>query len=270
MPAIWICADDYGLSRGVSRGIRDLISLGRINATSVMVLPSAFDAEEASALKDLRPSGIGLHITLTAPFKPLSPDFPHLDQGRFCTLSDLLRRAAGRRLEISAVSAEISAQLDAFIAAFGRPPEFVDGHQHVQLFPQVRDAFLRIVAERMPTAWVRQCGRAGLARRFSSRKVLLLDLLSFAFRRKARRFGLRFNPVFAGAYDFAPDADFSKLFPTFLDGMPDGGLVMCHPGFVDAELQRLDSLTLLREREYAYFKSDLYAQMLADNSISLV
>ena len=269
MPAIWICADDYGLSRGVSRGIRDLISLGRINATSVMVLPSAFDTEEASALKDLAPSAIGLHVTLTAPFKPLSPDFPHLDQGRFCALSELLRRAIGRRLEISAVSAEISAQLDAFIAAFGRPPDFVDGHQHVQLFPQVRDAFLRVVAERTPNAWVRQCGRAGFARRLSSRKALLLDLLSFAFRRKARRFGLHFNPAFAGAYEFTPDADFSKLFPTFLDGLPDAGLIMCHPGFVDAELQRLDPLTLLREREYAYFKSDQYAQLLAGKAISL-
>ena len=28
---------------------------------------------------------------------------------------------------------------------------------------------------------------------------------------------------------------------------------MCHPGLVDAELERLDPLTTLREREYAYF-----------------
>ena len=269
MPAIWICADDYGLSRGVSRGIRDLISLNRINATSVMVLPSAFDTEEANALNELRPSAIGLHVTLTAPFKPLTADFPHLDQGRFCALPDLMRRAIGRRLEVSAVAAEISAQLDAFIAAFGRPPDFFDGHQHVQLFPQVRDAFLRVIAERAPTAWVRQCGRAGFARRFRNRKTLLLDLLSFGFRRKARRFGLRFNPAFAGSYDFTPDANFSRLFPAFLDGLPDQGLVMCHPGFVDAELQRLDPLTSLREREYAYFKSDQYAQLLADRAIRL-
>ena len=31
---------------------------------------------------------------------------------------------------------------------------------------------------------------------------------------------------------------------------------MCHPGFVDAELQRLDPLTTLREQEYAYFAGD--------------
>ena len=31
---------------------------------------------------------------------------------------------------------------------------------------------------------------------------------------------------------------------------------MCHPGFVDAELERLDSLTTLREHEFAFFNSD--------------
>ena len=35
---IWLCADDYGLAEGVNRAIRDLISRGRLNATSVMVV----------------------------------------------------------------------------------------------------------------------------------------------------------------------------------------------------------------------------------------
>ncbi len=37
----------------------------------------------------------------------------------------------------------------------------------------------------------------------------------------------------------------------FLDGLPDGGLIMCHPGFVDDILIALDPLTDQREREYA-------------------
>jgi len=35
---IWLCADDYGISPGVNRGIRELIEHGRLNATSVMVV----------------------------------------------------------------------------------------------------------------------------------------------------------------------------------------------------------------------------------------
>lgn len=271
MRSIWICADDYGISRGVNRGIRELLALGRINCTSVMVLASAFDADEANALAAIEADGkkpaIGLHVTLTAPFRPLTSDFPHQDEGKFCTLPEVMRRAVGRRLEPDAVAAEVAAQVDAFIAAFGRPPDFADGHHHVQLFPQVRDAFLRTIAEKAPNAWVRQCGRAGLS--FRGRKGLLLDLLSFAFRRKARRLGLRYNPAFAGSYDFTQDADFSRLFPRFLQNMPDGGVVMCHPGFVDPELRKLDPLTTLREREYAYFKGDRFVRSLERRGLTL-
>ena len=41
---IWLCADDYGLSPGVNRAIRELIERGRLNATSVMVVGPAIGA----------------------------------------------------------------------------------------------------------------------------------------------------------------------------------------------------------------------------------
>ena len=73
---------------------------------------------------------------------------------------------------------------------------------------------------------------------------------------------MRTNPAFAGTYAFRARTDYAKLFPDFLDGMPDGGVIMCHPGIVDAELARLDPLTELREREYAYFLGDAFVQLL--------
>ena len=66
-----------------------------------------------------------------------------------------------------------------------------------------------------------------------------------------------------------PKANFAKIFPRFLAGLPDGGLIMCHPGFVDAELERLDSLTTLREHEFAYFNSDEFPRLLADHGVAL-
>jgi len=38
------------------------------------------------------------------------------------------------------VAAELMVQLETFKDLFGRAPDFVDGHQHAQLFPQARDA----------------------------------------------------------------------------------------------------------------------------------
>ena len=164
---------------------------------------------------------------------------------------------------------EIASQLRAFIDAFGRPPDFLDGHQHVHLFPQVRDAFLRVVAEGAPEAWVRQCGRARPVRRLHDRKALTLDILSVAFRRKAKQLGIAFNPAFAGTYSFSAKAKFARIFPRFLSGLPDGALVMCHPGFVDAELKALDSLTTLREHEFAFFSSEAFPKALAEHGVAL-
>ena len=105
--------------------------------------------------------------------------------------------------------------------------------------------------------------------RVADRKGLLLDLLSYRFRRKASARGLRTNPAFAGTYEFRQDTDFAALFPRFLDRLPDGSVVMCHPGFVDGELQGLDSLTTLREKEYAFFTSDAFPVVLARHGVAL-
>src|SRR6185437_8688557 len=94
---------------------------------------------------------------------------------------------------------------------------------------------------------------------------LVLDVLSLRFRTRAKRLGIRTNPAFAGAYAFTPKADFPAIFPRFLTGLPDGGLIMCHPGFVDPALKSLDSLTDLREREFAYFDSDAFPRDLTSN-----
>jgi predicted glycoside hydrolase/deacetylase ChbG (UPF0249 family) len=271
---IWLCADDYGMSLSVNTGIRELIARGRLNATSVMVVAPHLDDDEAPELEALnsgeKRAAIGLHVTLTAPFKPMSEGLAPLRKGSFLPLGELMRMAVARRLQPELLTVEIASQLRAFVEIFGHPPDFVDGHQHVHLFPQVRDAFLKVVAETAPDAWVRQCGRANSLRRLHDRKALMLDVLSVRFRRKAARLGVVTNPAFAGAYAFRPFANFAKIFPRFLTGLPDGGLVMCHPGHVDAELQRLDTLTHLRERELAFFNSDEFPQILAEYGVALI
>jgi predicted glycoside hydrolase/deacetylase ChbG (UPF0249 family) len=271
---IWLCADDYGLSPGVNRAIRNLIERGRLNATSAMVVGPAIGRDEIGALNDAAAKNprcaIGLHATLTAPFHPLTMHFKPLDGGLFLPFPKLLRAGLLRRLDPEIIRAELGAQLTAFKESFGRTPDFVDGHQHVQLFPQVRDAFLAAVKDAAPKAWVRQGGRhGGLAQRLGMPKALFIDMLSAPFRRGAVRAKVAFNPAFAGAYDFSKGADFGELMRQFLDGLPEGGLVMCHPGFVDDILVSLDPLTDQREREYAYLAGDGFPRLLAANNVTL-
>lgn len=271
---IWLCADDYGMSPGVNRAIRDLIGRRRINATSVMVVGPAIDRAEIDALKqalaDNPDCAVGLHATLTAPFSPLTMHFRPLDGGQFLPLGRLLRASLLRRLDPEMIQAEVLAQLKAFTEVFGRAPDYVDGHQHVQLFPQVRDVFLAAVKQAAPAAWVRQCGRAlPLAQRLDNPKALLLDVLSDTFRRKSARASVSCNPGFAGAYDMVRGREFATAMAGFLDDLPDGGLVMCHPGFVDDVLIGLDNVTHQREREFAYLAGDDFPRLLAARRVTL-
>src|ERR671918_3246438 len=108
---IWLCADDYGLSPGVNRAIRDLIERGRLNATSVMVVGPAAGRDEIKALQAAAASNprcaIGLHATLTAPFRPLTMHFRPTDGGMFLPFPKLLRAGLLRRLDSEMIEDEL-------------------------------------------------------------------------------------------------------------------------------------------------------------------
>ena len=274
MRRIWLCADDYGMAPGINIAIRDLVVRGRLNATSALVAAPSCHRAEAASLSVLNSAAprvaIGLHVALTAPFVPSSRDFAPRQEGAFLPLAATVRHALLRRFDCGTLAGEIASQADRFCDLFGRVPDFIDGHQHVHLLPQIRDAFLQVAKARAPHAWVRQCGRpTPLMSRIAEGKAFFLDVMSRGFRRRANKLDLRTNSAFAGAYDFADDADFSILFPRFLDCLPDAGVVMCHPGFVDAELQRLDPLTSLREGEYSFLASDAFSAVLAEHAVTL-
>jgi predicted glycoside hydrolase/deacetylase ChbG (UPF0249 family) len=271
---IWLCADDYGISPGVNRAIRDLIERGRLNATSVMVVGAAIGRDEVSALKAAAAGSprcaIGLHVTLTAPFRPLTMHFKPINGGMLLPFPKLLRAGLMGRLDPEVIHTELMVQFSTFGELFGRAPDFVDGHQHAQLFPGVRDAFLAAVNKAAPNAWVRQCGRdQPLVQRLGTPKALVLDVLSAQFRSRASRADIPFNPGFEGAYDFYRQPDFGALMQQFLGGLPEAGVIMCHPGVVDEILVSLDPLTDQREREYEFLGGEHFPPLLAANNITL-
>lgn len=273
---IWLCADDYGMSPAVSTGIRELVAQGRLNATSVMVVAPSFDRAEADSLKifnaDERRVAIGLHVTLTGRFKPMSAGYRPTRNGVFVSLPEMMMRGRLGLLDRRSLTAEIATQLEAFVTWFGQAPDFIDGHQHSHLAPQVREALLDVVKEIAPDAWVRQCGGVpGLPRTGWDTKTRILDALSVKFRALAAERNIATNPAFAGAYELlsAGEADFARLFPGFLRGLPPHSVVMCHPGFVDAELERLDPVTIQREREYAYLADEGFPAVLRAHGVAL-
>jgi predicted glycoside hydrolase/deacetylase ChbG (UPF0249 family) len=266
-----LCADDFAISPGVSAAIIDLLARQRLSATSCMTASRHWPSLADGLAPHAGSADIGLHLTLTDAC-PLG-EMPHLaPDGRLPPLGRLLPAALTRRLDRPEIAAEIAAeirrQLDAFVSARGCMPDFVDGHQHVHLLPVIRREVLALFAGPLAGArpYLRLCweplGQI-LARRLAVVKATVVAALSLPLRREACRHVIACNDSFRGVSNYADGGTCLKDFPRFLRGPGERPIVMCHPGFADAELAAVDALTSEREREYAYFASDRFLEDLA-------
>ncbi|MDP3256032.1 ChbG/HpnK family deacetylase, partial [Bosea sp. (in: a-proteobacteria)] len=171
-------------------------------------------------------------------------------------LPDLARAAVTSSTVRREIAAEIARQLDAFEDAMGCPPAFIDGHQHVHVLPGVRRALLDAVSLRYPQGGLylrdpHDSPAAIRARGVAVGKALTISALALGFRRSALRRGFPVNRGFAGVAPFDPQRDFRADLQRFLLRPGPAHLVMCHPGFVDAELARLDPVVATRPVEHA-------------------
>lgn len=262
-----LCADDFGLSPGVSEGIASLAEAGRLSAISCMAgmphWPEA--APRLAALRDR--CDVGLHITLTD-HPPLGRMPGLAPAGALPPLGRLFATAFTGRLDRQEVAAEIARQWDAFTQAHGRHPDFVDGHQHIHLLPGIREAVLALLmtCPEQNRPWLRVCWEPSarvLARRIAASKAMLLAMLSLPLRRAATRLGLAANDSFRGIHAFAADADYAAMFPHFLQGTARQPLIMCHPGLVDDALRAADAVVEPRAHEYDYLASPRFPVDLA-------
>lgn len=268
-----LCADDYGMTEAVSRGLLEAAAAGRISAASAMTsLPdwrrAARDWAAARPAVDL-----GLHVTFTVG-APLGAMPRFAPGGAFPGLGALAAAAVARRLPREEIEAEIGRQIDAFCEAFGAPPTHVDGHQHVHVLPGVRGALFSALARRglshLPVRDSSDAPGRIARRRAHSAKALKVNALATGFRRAAHHAGHALNQGFAGYSDFAPDGYGARQFGSYLVAPGPRHLVMCHPGRVDDALRRLDPVTEARERELAFLTSQEFAELLAEKGARLV
>ena len=221
---IWLCADDYGISDGVNRAIRDLIGRGRLNATSVMVVGPAIGRDEVAALQDVAAGSprcaIGLHATLTAPFRPLTMHFRPTDGGMFLPLPAMLRVGP----VAAARSRNDPCRID---RSAGGVPGTVRPRAGFRRRPSACatvPAGARRVSARGEAGRARRLGSPGRTRcsrwRSGSARPRRCCSMSSArsFASAPRSAGIPFNPAFAGAYDFSKAPDFGVLMRQFLRG----------------------------------------------------
>lgn len=268
-----LCADDYGLSYGVSAGILEALDAGRVTAVSALVNGPRWPAMGLELARRGRDADIGLHFNLTLG-RPLSSMPKFAPSGEFPPLPQVVKMAYGRRLPMDEIRVEIDRQFDRFEAIMDRPPDHVDGHQHIHVLPGVRMALLDAMAARRlgGRVWVRDAGDGVhriLARGANARKALSALSLASGFRREARRRGFSVNDGFAGFSDFHPSFDYARIFKSYLRAPGRRHLIMCHPGHVDEDLRKLDPVTITREQELAFLLSPRLPEMLESRGLRL-
>ena len=141
-------ADDYGLTRGVSRGILRAHREGIVTSASVLAVAPAFE-DAARELRDA-PFGFGVGVHLAA----VGEDPPLLSPSRIQSLvgrdgrfprgwrAFLLHASRVRPAELEA---EFAAQIERVRGA-GLAVDHLDAHQHLHLLPKVRTIALRLAA----------------------------------------------------------------------------------------------------------------------------
>lgn len=258
MKAIVLCADDYAFSAPVSRAILDLAAHSRISALSCMTA-SALWPTHGPWLADVRGNvDIGLHITLVdeAPLTAMPKTAP---LGKLPGIAALIRKSYFGQLDLAEIEGEIRAQLRAFTAAAGFPPQHLDGHLHAHVLPGIRDVVLKIAGEIRPRPWLRNINdrfSAILARGVAVPKAAFLSALGQGFAQA----DAPMNDSFSGIYGLSPtDGEYGALFEHFIGHTAKRHLILCHPGMADDAVAHAD----VRGGEYAYLKSPAFPAALA-------
>jgi chitin disaccharide deacetylase len=261
-----LCADDFALSPAVTAGILEALAAGRLTATSAMTTQANWP-DAANAFRALAPrADLGLHFNLTLG-GPLGKMPSFAPNGAFPAMNAIVPAAWRSALPREEILDELRRQIDAFEDAYGAPPDYVDGHQHVQVLPGIADDLIAELSARglAGKVWLRDS--ADRPRRIFARgrhwgKALTVAALARGFRAKARTAAFAINDGFSGFSDFDARGDYAADFTTFLRAPGARPLIMCHPGHVDAELARLDPVTDSREAELAFLLSDRFTEIL--------
>ncbi len=256
---VCLCADDFGLYPGINSGIIELALIGRLSATSCMSTAGSFK-HEAQTLLEL-PIQTGLHLNLTEPLA---------GQRFYQPLAQLLRNSYLRQLDPKVISGEIEEQLDAFENTLGRPPDYVDGHQHVHQYPIIRDCLIDILVRRYPQhrPWLRSTipGKlAGLLLNDQFKAWFIGFLGSRALGKMAAQHGFTMNPCLLGVYGLSGGAnDYRQRLERWLANAATNDLIMCHPA---QGADPMDAIGLQRMAEYAVLSSSDFPALLDQHGL---
>jgi chitin disaccharide deacetylase len=251
-----LCADDFALTAGVSRGILDLLAMGAISATGAMTNRPHWTVFARELADFSGKADLGVHVNLTCA-SPLGAMPLLAPGGMFPAIGEVARAALASEETRAEIAGEINRQLDAFEQAMGRAPDFVDGHQHVHVMPGIRAAVIAAIGKRYAAGkvYLRDPSDSPLSiarRKLSAGKAMTVSGLAMGLAHAAAAAGIPVNRGFSGFSPFDAARDFGADFARFCMYPGPAPLIMCHPGHVDAELADVDDVIATRPIEQAW------------------
>lgn len=241
MKRLIVNADDFGLTRGINRGIVRAFTDGIVTSASLLVSADAF--EEAVALARQH-SGldVGLHLALVGERAVLGREVPSLadENGRLIpTFGEFIRRVSLGRINWDEVELEMAAQIARFRET-GLPLTHIDSHQHLHMLPPVFHRLCRLL-QTTDGVWIRnasppwRAGPGGSPKRRMQR--LALDVSAAVSRASAPALRPKMPDGLLG-FECSGCLDRPAL-EKILRRVPRGlSELVCHPGEGDEETTR--------------------------------
>jgi chitin disaccharide deacetylase len=284
MRRLIVNADDFGLTVRVNDAIVEGHCNGIITSTTLMANGAAFDS--AVALAARTPSlGVGIHLNLTEgrPLADAATVRSLLDErGRLRGAGSLARGVMSGSIRRADVERELRFQIEKVLAA-GVSPTHLDAHKHVHILPPVFDVVLRLAQEygvrAVRRAVERSVGLLSLLRRNAPSSVAIvkqylsaraMGLVGIRCRAKLRRAGLLAPARFYGITQtgFLDASSLQVILRHVSEGTSE---IMCHPGYVDADLKKTPTRLLIqRERELAALVSPEVRGLVKALNIELI
>lgn len=243
MKRIILCADDYSQSPAINRAILELVGMGRLDAVSSLTLSPTWHSD-ARNLKIAGSAQHGLHFNLTLPFS--QPER---------RVSCILAAAMLGKLDRKMIRSAFEKQWNGYTRAMGSPPDFVDGHQHVHVFPTVRDVVMECLSEFGSKCWVRTL-QPPVGLQSGPFKKHLLERMSRSLTDKLEEAGIATNQYFAGFRSYRSAGKFRQSFNRWINASDESLLIMCHPGRPSSDLS--DPIRESRVEEFHYLTSEYF------------
>ncbi|MEA3076096.1 MAG: hypothetical protein QOF60_1004 [Actinomycetota bacterium] len=144
-------ADDYGLTEAVSRGILKAHADGIVTSTSILTLAPGFNTS-AKWLVGEDSLGVGVHLAAVGEDGPLlqAKEIPSLvdAKGRLPrNWRAFIAKAVTGRIDPDDLRKEFKAQIEA-VEQLGITPDHLDTHQHLHLWPLVRQVVLDLAEDK--------------------------------------------------------------------------------------------------------------------------